>query len=255
MKIWIYDFSRKNKIVPEQETSESSVAHPRSEPSVWLNDSVWVLLLGLQGPRMPTAEVLCTHQGVSQSRGKSSCPAQGSPVFVINNPDLKCGYCFQCIHQLEKQKKTCRIIPFWYYPFLLPWSQPHLPCVCVWGGVHIRLCYTYRSQRTSMSSSITFHVTILSCGMCVLHMSVWMCERVSTGIYVFGDPRATSSVVPSWFFNYIFWDSLLEPEAHQFRLFSLWALRIHLSLLPTPPPGPRVEKATTFGFCMRVLGI
>lgn len=210
---------------------------------------------------MPTAEVLCTHQGVSQSRGKSSCPAQGSPVFVINNPDLKCGYCFQCIHQLEKQKKNMQNYSFLILSISFA-LKPVTPAICVrrgWGvgvgGVRIRLCYTYRSQRTSMSSSITFHVTILFCGMCVLHMSVWMCERVSTVIYVFGDPRATSSVVPSWFFNYIFWDSLLEPEAHRFRLFSLWALRIHLSLLPTPPSGPMMENATTLGFCMWVLGI
>lgn len=120
MKIWIHYFSRKIRLYLNRRPQKAQLPPELESPvtPVWLNDSVCVSLLGLQRPRMPTAEVLCTHQGVSQSRGKSIGPAQGSPVLVINNPDLKCGYCFQRVHQLQKQKNTQN------YPFLLSFMDP-----------------------------------------------------------------------------------------------------------------------------------
>lgn len=133
---------------------------------------------------MPTAEVLCTHQGVSQSRGKSICPAQGSPVLVINNPNLKCGYCFQRIHQLEKQKKHAELFLSDTIHFFCP-EASHTCHVCVCARTRIRLCYTYRSQRTSMSSSITFHVTIFFYFVvCVCYTCLCGCVNVCLQVYM-----------------------------------------------------------------------
>lgn len=127
---------------------------------------------------MPTAEVLCTHQGVSQSRGKSSCPAQGSPVFVINNPDLKCGYCFQCIHQLEKQKKNMQNYSFLILSISFA-LKPATPAICVrgGGGAHSPVLYIQKPEDVDVFlHHFPCHYFILLY-VCATHVcvDVWTC--------------------------------------------------------------------------------
>lgn len=143
---------------------------------------------------MPTAEVLCTHQGVSQSRGKSICPAQGSPVFVINNPDLKCGYCFQCIHQLEKQKKNMQNYSFLILSISFA-LKPATPAICVRGGGCAFACVIHTEARGRRCLPPSLSMSLFYFVVCVCYTCLCGCVHVCLQVYMYLETQGQPQVL------------------------------------------------------------